>query len=116
MFRRSSSEKNRIQKPLRYRTRPQIPPLGVQPSSSSPTVSQKCLETSERRAILPQIRLEGSVRDEEESDDEEATNERTRLMSGGGQAGLLREPSSDDNDEERLQSVHINVPEFPIAT
>lgn len=39
----------------------------------------------------------------------------SRLMSGGGQAGLLREPTADD-DDERLQSVHINVPEFPIAT
>ncbi|KAI6191300.1 CRE-STO-2 protein [Aphelenchoides bicaudatus] len=112
MFRRSSSERTRVQnKPLRYRSRPQAPIIGVgvQSSGSSPAISQRA-ETTARRANLPLIRLE--ARDSEDSDEED-TNERSRLMSG--QPGLLREPSGDDEDE-RLQSVHIDVPSFPIAT
>lgn len=112
MFRRSSSERTRR---LVYRTRPTLASsssIGVHPSSSSPSVAQKSSLT--HKPDLPLIRLEESGRDEDS--DEGETDERTRLMSHEQGPGLLRNPSADDDDDERLQSVHISVPEFPIAT
>jgi hypothetical protein len=103
MFRRSSSERARR---LVYRSRPAPTSVGLQPSTSSPIVVQKAGSIAKKRE-LPLIRLE--------SEDEEA-DERTRLMSREHEPGLLREPSAEEDDDEKLQSVHISVPEFPIAT
>lgn len=112
MFRRSSSERSRVQKPLRYRSRPQPPSIGVQTSSSNPSVSQKSQKSPEEvRRNLPRICLEGFGRDD---DSDEETDERTRLMSGG-QTSLLREPS-EENDDDRNIHITVPVPEFPIAT